>query len=97
MFKKFLFICWIANIVAILYLIVPFFLLNYSEDIFAIFFRLPFMIIFYLLGLLSMVLWGYCLYNSNKFTNNSIHLVFLILLSSLYVPFFYLFFVKKKI
>jgi hypothetical protein len=95
--KQFLNICWIANIIAIIYLLAPFLLLNYNKDLMFIFFVSKLgMAFFYSLSILSIILWIYCLYKYNKVTSNPIHLILLIFLSSIYVPIFYLIFIKNK-
>lgn len=91
-------ICWIANILAISYMMVPFVLLDYNENMLSVFFTSVIgMIIFYPLALLGVLLWGYCLLNWSNVTKNSIHLVLLLFLTSLYTPiFYYLFFIKRR-
>jgi hypothetical protein len=53
-------------------------------------------IVYYIGGFLGIILWVYCLINNSKITNKSIHLVLLIILTAIYVPFYYYIFVFRK-
>lgn len=86
-----------ANITAILYILISFFLSTYNNEILNIFFKsLLGMLVFYSLGILSVLLWGYCLMKWNKVSKNPIHLLLLLFLTSIYTPvFYYLYFLRK--
>lgn len=96
--KNFWKICWFANIAAILYILLSFVLSTYNDEMLYIFFKsLIGILIFYPLGILGVLLWGYCLISWNKVTNNPVHLILLIFLTTIYSPiFYYSFFIRKK-
>jgi hypothetical protein len=91
-------VCWAANIAAILYILIAFFLSTYNDEILNICFRsIGGIIVFYSFGILSFLLWVYCLLKWNKVSKNPIHLVLLIFLTSIYTPlFYYSLFIKKQ-
>ena len=96
--KGFWKICWYANIAAIIYILSSFLLSTYNDEILRLFFNnLIGILIFYPLGILGLFLWVYCLVNWNRVTNNAVHLILLIFLTTIYSPiFYYLFFIKNK-
>jgi hypothetical protein len=89
--------CWYSNILSIVYIIIPFIFPDHFEQLISLLFLSTLgCCFFYSIGTLSFILWIYCIINFNNKTKKSIHLFFLILFSSLYVPiFYYRFFIKK--
>lgn len=95
--SKLLKTCWIANIIGILLIMIPFIFEKYYSSITDfLFVNIAGQLIFYLLGSLSLILWGYCLFDIKKRKGDNSDLIFLVLLSALYVPFYYYYFYIKK-
>jgi hypothetical protein len=94
---KFKTVCWIANLIVIPYLLVPFILS--SDFLFNIMLEsLIGQIAYGLLSLFSLFLWGFCLYDfKNIKKNDGSDLIMLVFLTALYTPFYYYgFYMKNK-
>jgi hypothetical protein len=90
-------VCWVANIICLLYFAIALILFPFYDHIIQLlFFSIIGKTIYYIAGFLGIILWIYCLVKNAQITNNSIHLILLIFLSSLYLPFYYYFFVLRK-
>lgn len=89
-------IFWIANIVCIIEILLPFFFVdNYDYLVDIIFISFIGKLQFGLLGIMAFILWVYCIVDSVKVNNKTGHLILLIFLSSIYAPFyFYRFYLK---
>lgn len=96
--KKILDVMWVANIIAVLIMFVPFVSpQNYDKIVDVLFLSTLGQIVFGIVGMFAFILWIYCLVTHGKRSKNGFHILLLIFLSTLYVPFYYYrFFIKKK-
>lgn len=88
--EKFLFVSWVANILAIFYILIPFVFINHYDEIIEVLYYTNLgTAFFYILSILTLVLCLYCIVDSKKKGKGALNVIILIFLNGLYTPFYY--------